>query len=174
MPRADAAELFAKSCGSQPHPDGTTLRGMGFATFLAEAFGDHDAVKQINGLALAHAQAIVHVLESSGYTITHRNDPNSVDTVGIKVATIQCHCGRLPRSLVQVAVRRQPTRPCQRQRVHRSGQTQRARMSSFSELAESLGIERPHLDPGTQPRRYGSITARIHLDVVATALGELT
>jgi hypothetical protein len=77
------------------------LRGMGFATFLAEASGDHDAVKQINGLALAHAQAIVHVLESSGYTITHRDDPKPVDTVGMKVASIQCNRGRL---LVQLAV----------------------------------------------------------------------
>jgi hypothetical protein len=29
------------------------LRGMGFATFVAEASGDHDAVKQINVFSLA-------------------------------------------------------------------------------------------------------------------------
>lgn len=96
MPRPDAAAKLAAGLPALQHPDGTILRALGFNDFLMQAAGDHEAVKQINALALAHAEAIIHTLENNGYTLTHKDDPKPINQAGTKTATINCKtCSKL-------------------------------------------------------------------------------
>lgn len=90
MPRPDAAKLVAAALPALQHPDGTILRGIGFDTLLMQASGDTAAVESINVISLLHGEAIIHTLETNGYTISHKDDPQPINTAGMKVATINC------------------------------------------------------------------------------------
>jgi hypothetical protein len=91
MPRPDAVELLAKNLQALPHPDGTHLRFLHFSTF---AQTDDTIVQQVNGLAQGVGEALVNLLETNGYTLTHTDDPKPVDATGTKTASIHCNtCG---------------------------------------------------------------------------------
>lgn len=102
MPRPDAAKTLATALPALQHPDGTILRALGFSTFLQQASGDQAAIENINALAYAHAEAIIHTLENTGYILTHKDDPKPIDAPGTKTANI--HCTKCKGTIVHIAI----------------------------------------------------------------------
>lgn len=93
MPRPDITALIADNLSSMPHPDGRPRRFMHHSQF---AGGQQDPKIQaaVHQLALDHATSLQHLLETRGYTITHRDDPRPADADGYKTAHIKCVCGK--------------------------------------------------------------------------------
>jgi len=98
MPRPDAAGLVAKHLHALPHPDGTHLRFLHYSSF-----GQDDSIKQqINGLAKGVGEAIIHLLETNHYTLSHADDPKPADQAGMKIAIINCTACKGP--IMQIAI----------------------------------------------------------------------
>lgn len=96
MPRPDAVDLIARNLANLPHPDGTDIR---LAAFSAINQPDGEVVGQITAWNKAIAESVVNLLETSGYTLRHQNDPKPTD--GARSATALCaDCGA---SLIHLA-----------------------------------------------------------------------
>jgi len=90
MPRPDAAQLVADNLGRLPHPNGSDIRFMHYSTFGHK----QDVVERLQNRAYDVGQAIIHLLESNGYVLNHRDDPAPADNGRVQHATIVCrHCG---------------------------------------------------------------------------------
>lgn len=78
------AQLIAKNLAALPHPDGTPRQLPGFATQLLP----EQMAQQVTQTANDLGEAIVHLLETSGYTITKGHTP--APTEPAQVANVHC------------------------------------------------------------------------------------
>ena len=91
MPRPDAAQLIGNTLDALPGPDGTELRFMHYRNFGQP---EHVATR-IKTRAHDVGTRIIHLLETNGYTLTHRNDPPPADPNPQRHVAITCrHCGQ--------------------------------------------------------------------------------
>lgn len=105
MPRPDITKLIADNLGSMPHPDGNPRRFMHHSQF---AGGQRNEKVQlaVRKLGEQHGECVQHLLETRGYTITHKDDPKRADAEGYKTVTIKCVCGK---QLLELGVSEQMT-----------------------------------------------------------------
>ncbi|OBG71340.1 MULTISPECIES: hypothetical protein [unclassified Mycobacterium] len=100
MPRDDAAKLIGNNLGDLPTPDGKRIRFMHHSQFNLGQTDDVKAKMAKRGEQVG--KAIIHLLESDGYRITHVADPKPAEQTGRKVAKAFCaHCAA---QLVNIAV----------------------------------------------------------------------
>lgn len=98
MPRPDVTALLADSWHSLPHEDGRPRRLMHFSQFGH----DDETRKKIQALGLDLGECVQHLLETHGYTISHKDDPRPADAEGYKTTRIKClKCGK---QLLQIGV----------------------------------------------------------------------
>ncbi|OIN81649.1 hypothetical protein [Mycobacterium malmoense] len=94
MPRDDITTLIADNLGSMPHPDGRPRRFMHHSQF-AGGQSDPKVQAAVHQLAVDHAVSLQHILETHGYTLTHKDDPKTADAEGYKTGHIKClRCGK--------------------------------------------------------------------------------
>lgn len=79
------AQLIATNLAALPHPDGTPRQLPGFATQLLP----EQMAQQVNQTALELGEAIVNLLETSGYTITYGTPTPPADTPA-QIANVHC------------------------------------------------------------------------------------
>lgn len=108
MPRADAAKIIGENLHAIPGPDGKTPRRL---LSYSTAAKSPEQQQDISRRALDIGNCLVHLLETNGYTITHRADPAPAIADGeYTVVDTHCaHCGELVLKLSHIT--RDTTRP---------------------------------------------------------------
>lgn len=101
MPRADAAKLLAENLASLPGGDGKPVRLLSYST----AGKSPEQIRDVSRRALDVGARLVGVLESAGYTISHRSDPAPEIREGeYTVVHAHCvHCGQKVLELSHIA-----------------------------------------------------------------------
>lgn len=117
MPRSDAAKLIGENLHNLPAADGKPRRLLTFAS-AGHAPQMRD---QITKRALDLGECIVHLLETHGYTIRHRDDPPPQDTPG-QFPILEVNCAHCAEVVLRVAhLEADPHRPDRwNSRLHRS------------------------------------------------------
>jgi hypothetical protein len=82
------AELIANNLAALPHPDGAPRQLSGFSTrLLPEAL--HSQIQQT---AKDIGEAVIHLLETNGYTVTNEtSQPTQATDEPPQIANIHCH-----------------------------------------------------------------------------------
>jgi len=82
------AELIAANLAALPHPDGAPRQLSGFSTqLLPEALH-----AQIQQTAKDIGEAIIHLLETNGYTVTNQaSQPTQTPDEPPLIASVHCH-----------------------------------------------------------------------------------
>jgi hypothetical protein len=110
MPRPDAAALIGENLHRLPKPDGSQIRFMHFSTFGQKA----DVAQRVANRANDVGEAIVNLLETNGYDLGHKSDPEPTPK---REGVVDLHCGNCGTRVGQIA------------NVNQQGQ---ARMSAFA------------------------------------------
>lgn len=88
--RNDLAKLIADNLGELPLPDGRNVRLMHFRQFAQSPEIQRETAKRAEKIG----QAIVNLIATNGYKISHPADPKPAEQPGRKVAKAHCaHCG---------------------------------------------------------------------------------
>jgi hypothetical protein len=108
MARADAAKLLAENLASLPAVDGNgpPVRLLQYST----AGKSPEQTTDTSRRALDVGARLIHILESAGYTISHRSDPKPEIREG-QYTVVEAHCAHCGQKVLELShIQRDPNR----------------------------------------------------------------